>query len=173
VLLALHFVDLTGRRIGAVRNLRREDITFGTPPSIRWRQEFDKCGNEGEVPIGHHLAEIVTKHLDEVPCGKNGCLIPARNARTGELREHPMTTDALRYWLGIAERRAGVKRGQHCGWHAYRRKFATQRKHLPVADVMAVMGLSDVNVFHTSYARPDMETLLRVVKLDGTGQEGG
>ena len=52
--LALVLVEATGRRIGAVRGLRWQDVATD-PPSITWRKEFDKRRREqtGEVDEQH------------------------------------------------------------------------------------------------------------------------
>lgn len=48
-------------------------------------------------------------------------------------------------------------------WHAYRRKWATERKDLPLKDVAAVGGWKDVATLITSYQHVDETTMLRVM----------
>jgi hypothetical protein len=48
-------------------------------------------------------------------------------------------------------------------WHAYRRKWATERKHLPLKDVAAAGGWVDVETLLRSYQQPDKGTLLAVM----------
>ena len=43
-------------------------------------------------------------------------------------------------WLRKAERLAGLEPQRGSLWHAYRRKWATERKHLPDVDVAAAGG---------------------------------
>jgi hypothetical protein len=45
-------------------------------------------------------------------------------------------------------------------WHPYRRKWATERKHLSITDVAEAGGWKDTVTLLTCYARPDNETLL-------------
>lgn len=48
----------------------------------------------------------------------------------------------------------GVPKLKGALWHAYRRKWATERKDLPLRDVMAAGGWKDVTTLLTSY--PDL-----------------
>jgi len=48
-------------------------------------------------------------------------------------------------------------------WHPYRRKWATERKHLSLKDVAAAGGWKDVETLLTCYQQPDDETMLAVV----------
>jgi hypothetical protein len=48
-------------------------------------------------------------------------------------------------------------------WHAYRRSWATSRKGLPVADVAAAGGWSDISTLLNCYQQADHQTLLDVM----------
>ncbi len=48
-------------------------------------------------------------------------------------------------------------------WHAYRRKWATERKHLPDVDVAAAGGWSDTATLKLAYQQADEATMFRVV----------
>jgi hypothetical protein len=56
-------------------------------------------------------------------------------------------------------------------WHGYRRKWATERKPFPQADVMAAGGWSDPATLHNCYQQADEATVLAVMacpnKLNG------
>lgn len=54
--LALTLAEATGRRLGAIRQLKWEDIDFSRS-TIRWRAETDKKGKEWIVPIPAELCE--------------------------------------------------------------------------------------------------------------------
>ncbi len=69
-------------------------------------------------------------------------------------------------WLQEAEELAGLEKLDGSLWHAYRRKWATVRKHLPEADVAAAGGWTNSNTLRQVYQQADQETMLRVV-LDG------
>ena len=49
------------------------------------------------------------------------------------------------------------------GFHAYRRKWATKRKHLPVKDVAEAGGWLDTRSLEQCYQQTDEATLLQVV----------
>jgi hypothetical protein len=65
--------------------------------------------------------------------------------------------------LRKAERAAKLEHLEGTTWHAYRRLFATARKHLPEADVMQAAGWKDSRSFKL-YQQHDAETLQRVVE---------
>ncbi len=48
-------------------------------------------------------------------------------------------------------------------WHSYRRKWATERKHMPDVDVAQAGGWKSTVSLKTSYQQADTETTLRVV----------
>jgi integrase len=70
-------------------------------------------------------------------------------------------------WLGrqleAAEEAAGLDKLDGALFHAYRRSWATSRKHLPAADVAAAGGWSDVTTLIRVYQQPDEDTLLAVM----------
>jgi hypothetical protein len=77
--------------------------------------------------------------------------------------------------LRKAYRRAGLTTLNSGLWHPWRRKFATERKELPLKDVALAGGWRDRNTFLVCYQQPDPETLTRVVlhapKLRDNGLE--
>ena len=66
-------------------------------------------------------------------------------------------------WLRNAEKLAGLEPQDGSLWHAYRRAWATQRKHLPAVDVAKAGGWSTVQVVTQIYQQADSETTLRVI----------
>ena len=48
-------------------------------------------------------------------------------------------------------------------WHAYRRLWATERKHLPVADVAAAGGWQGPSTLLTCYQQATPEAMLQVM----------
>ena len=58
---------------------------------------------------------------------------------------------------------AGLEKLDGSLWHAYRRKWATERKHLPDVDVAAAGGWANPNTLRLVYQQADQETMLRVV----------
>lgn len=76
---------------------------------------------------------------------------------------NPPRLEVVSSCLLQAEALAGVEEQNGSLWHAYRRKWATERKFMPVADVAAAGGRSDRSTVQNIYQQPDQATLLRVV----------
>ncbi len=62
-----------------------------------------------------------------------------------------------------AQKLAGLELLDGGDFHPYRRKWATERKHLPVQDVMYVGDWLDVRSLQACYQLVDAETLYAVV----------
>ena len=65
--------------------------------------------------------------------------------------------------LERAEKLAELDPLEGSDFHAHRRKWATERKHLSDTDVMAAGGWRDPRSLKGSYQKADAETLLAVV----------
>ncbi len=62
-----------------------------------------------------------------------------------------------------AEAHAKLQKLDGSLWHAYRRKWATERKHLPLKDVADAGGWSEVSTLLRCYTQSDDETMLAVM----------
>jgi hypothetical protein len=62
-------------------------------------------------------------------------------------------------WLSVAEKKAGLTKLNGAQWHAYRRKWASERKHLSIVDVAAAGGWRDTATLLGCYMQPDAVTL--------------
>ena len=155
--LALILAEGTGRRIGSIRHLRWSDMNLDQP-SIRWRAEFDKKRREQIVPIPGSLA----------------CAIKAARLRLGSVgdgwvfsqvsKDAPWAPAQCQDYLRRAEAVAGVEKLEGGLWHAYRRKWATERKDLPLKDVAVAGGWKDVTTLLTCYQHADEATMLKVLE---------
>jgi hypothetical protein len=74
-------------------------------------------------------------------------------------------------WLRKAEKLAGLEPQRVSRWHAYRRGFATSRKHLPDVDVAAAGGWKSLHALKTSSQEADPETMLDVILAGGELRE--
>jgi len=63
-----------------------------------------------------------------------------------------------------AEQHAKLPKLEGGLWHPYRRKWATERKHLPLSDVAEAGGWKDRGTLLQCYQQPDPDTLLRVME---------
>lgn len=96
--------------------------------------------------------------MTERPGVGTAYLFPSpRNAR------RPVSKDLASAWLQKAGTLAELQPLDGSLWHAYRRKWATERKHLPDVDVAAAGGWSDLTSLKTAYQQVDGATLYRVV----------
>ncbi len=75
----------------------------------------------------------------------------------------PITRQLADKWLREGEKLAGVEPQKGSLWHAYRCKWATQRKHLPVQDVVRGGGWKSNAMVLNIYTQADGETMLQVV----------
>ena len=155
--LALTLAEATGRRLGAIRQLKWDDIDF-SQSTIRWRAETDKKGKEWIVPIPAELCEDLRSFRVRMGGAFGGLIFPSHADPT-----RAVSRDSFGHWLADAERRAKLPKLDGSLWHAYRRAWATTRKHLPVVDVAAAGGWSDVSTLLKCYQHADHDTLLEVM----------
>ncbi|MCH7533904.1 MAG: site-specific integrase [Gemmatimonadetes bacterium] len=159
----LDIVNGTGRRLSAVCSLRFDDLDLrlrdGCPHgSIRWRADTDKSGIERIVPMDPRVRTAIDRILRERPGVGSAPLFP-KPTDPGV----PMTRHLAAKWLQKAEVLAGLEPHKGSLWHAYRRKWATERKHLPDVDVAEAGGWKTTETLKTAYQQADPETILCVV----------
>jgi hypothetical protein len=153
----------TGRRLNAVVNLKHGDVDrkatkvapYGT---IFWSKEFDKMGRDATVPMSPDVRAALDRIRDRRPSTPAAKLFPhPRDASRAVGRHLPDQ------WLRKAEALAGLKPQEGSLWHAYRRAWATARKHLPATDVAKAGGWKTVSMVSEVYTQADDETTLAVV----------
>lgn len=74
-------------------------------------------------------------------------------------------------WLRKAEKLAEVEPHDGSLWHAYRRRWATVRKHLPATDVAAAGGWEGPETLQRVYQQADQETMSEIVTSGGSLRE--
>jgi integrase len=150
----------TGRRLSAILQLRYDDLRLSDGPygAIRWRADTDKGGRESVVPLAPEARKAIDRAL---ACRPGIGPIPLFPSPRDPSRSVSRFT--ANGWLRKAERAAKLEHLEGTTWHAYRRLFATARKHLPEADVMQAAGWKDSRSFKL-YQQHDAETLQRVVE---------
>ena len=158
----------TGRRLSAVCSLTYGDLSLSDEPygSIRWPADTDKMGHESTVPISPSVRAALDRiHLERPGIGA-APLFPSPSDPTT-----PMTRHLADKWLRKAEKLAGVESQKGSLWHAYRRKWATERKHLSDTDVAAAGGWQNSLTLRKVYQQSDAETMLQVVLGGGELRE--
>ena len=164
----LDIVNGTGRRISAVCKLTYEDLRLDQGPhgSVRWPAHTDKTGRETIVAISPDVRKAVDRILRERPGIGSAPLFPSP-----EDAQKPITRHLADKWLRKGEELADLEPQKGSLWHAYRRKWATERKHLPDVDVAAAGGWKTVQTLKSAYQQADAETMLRVVLEAGELRE--
>ncbi len=156
----------TGRRISAICALRFEDLRLDAPPfgAIRWPADTDKMGVAWETAIDERARRALDRVLVDREVGtrrrwpQSPYLFPSpRNA------VRPVSKDLASAWLEAAEAMAELPKLDGSLWHAYRRGWATARKHYPVADVAAAGGWKTRDTLERIYQQPDAATLRQVI----------
>ena len=150
----------TGRRLSAVCKLTFVDLRLDEGPhgSIRWPASTDKVDRESTVPISPCVRASLDRVLSERPGIGAAPLFPSPGDPT-----KPMTRHLADKWLRKAEELAGVEPQKGTLWHAYRRKWATERKHLSDTDVAAAGGWTSSLTLKRVYQQSDAETMLQAV----------
>jgi integrase len=158
---------LTGRRLTPILALRYADLSLKATDeephgAITWVSGTDKKRKAWRVPMSAAVREVLDRVLTERPTIGTGFLFPSpRNPA-----QH-VSKDLASAWLERAEVLAKQPKQDGSLWHAYRRGWATLRKHLPDADVMAAGGWSDPTCLKACYQQADPATVLKVVEAYG------
>ena len=160
--LILALVNGTGRRLSAVLHLKVSDLLLDEKPygAIRWRAEWDKGKRDQVVPINREVRAEIDRFLYARPAIGDAWLVPSRRKRKAN---RPLSRSGAANMLKRAEKLAKLPHLSGSTWHAYRRKWATERKHLPAVDVAAAGGWKNVRTLQTVYQQPDQSSMLRVV----------
>ena len=155
---ALFLAERTGKRLGSIRQLRWEDFAFERQV-VYWRAEADKKGYKWEVPMPADFFETVRSFQREIGA-VGGYVFSSHDSRDGI-----MDTSQFAKWLRVAEKAAKLPKLDGSLWHAYRRKWAIERKFLPLKDVAAAGGWKDVNTLLEVYQQSDEESVLAVTSV--------
>jgi integrase len=125
--------------------------------AIRWPADTDKMGRESTVPISPVVRAALIRTLEDRGIA-GGYLFPSPIDPA-----RPVNKDLVRQWLRQAELLADLEPQQGSAWHAYRRGWATARKHLPLPDIAAAGGWKGTEALQRCYLHADDETMLAVV----------
>lgn len=110
------------------------------------------------VPLSKAARAAIDRILELNPVVGELPLFPAPRAKG-----KPWSRWRARDLLEKAEAAAELEPLAGGDFHPYRRKWATERKHLPVQDVMEAGGWKDRRSLEGSYQQADEETMLAVV----------
>jgi integrase len=150
----------TGRRISSILALQWADWRpeLGRNGKLRWRAEEDKVGREWWAPVTPEVRDELERLRQERPGVGAALLFPAPNHPT-----EPVAVRVATDWLHHAEKLAGLLPLPGGAWHPFRRRWATERKHLSPMDVAAVGGWVGTATLQKCYQVADEETMEAVV----------
>lgn len=168
----LLLVNATGHRLSAVLSLKWSDIDWTVEPerrpygSIRWRADAvgNKVRNEHVVQMSRRTRAVLRLIRRRRPGIGGAWIFPAPRSKPSNPK--PLHRSVADKWLRQAEKRAKLEPQDGSLWHAYRRKWATERKGHSMVDVAKAGGWKSARTVPT-YQLPDDVNVLRVV-LDAT-----
>jgi integrase len=165
----LQLANETGRRISAIRQLRRSDVLLdrGAYGSLRFRADSDKMGYESIVPISLEARGVLEVALARCPSPfEEAWLFPA----PGNVGE-PVSRYLCDKWLREAEKEAKLDPLVGGLWHPYRRKFASDMVDVPDRIVAKLGGWKTPRTLDL-YSQPSEEVLASALSLRrGLGSE--
>ena len=137
--------------------LRWDDFDFERK-TIRWRPESDKRRKAWTTPLPQRAEELLMSFRPKCLRIGSAVVFPHPKDVTRPVSQH-----LAAYWLKRAFELGGIERPEGGLWHCFRRKWATERKGMPLSDVAAAGGWTDVHTLVTCYQQPDPDTLREVV----------
>ena len=145
--LALVLAHETGHRQQAVCHLRWADINFDRAEVV-WRAEFDKSGAAHRTPLTEAALAALREARTQRPGIGAGWLFPAPRKP-----DQPCDRGIMSEWFRRAIALSGVSVPPRTGFHALRRKFATELKDVPLPDLCDLGGWKDAKTILQCYHR--------------------
>ena len=136
--------------------------------AVRWRPKTTSRGTRTLRRISRQARAALERYLRTHPRVGDVWIFPQSNHP-----DRPTNTLLARHLLVRAEARAELPRVDRGAFHAYRRLFASERKHLPDVDLMRTGGWRDLATMKRSYQQADPATTLRVIENEPETREPG
>ena len=174
----------TGRRRGAIRHLKAEDLTLeGGDLWITFRQAYDKGRKKDRlVPVSEETGQLVADALEREEVRAGGWLLPGGllGQRSPEkFWQQPVSTGALNRMLKHAEELLGIPHVAGRGFHGIKRRHVTESWEIASGDaalVGDVTGNVDAKLLRSVYRqqnRPRMRRQVDMVRGRLSGQKEG
>jgi len=163
----LDVIEGLGWRVSAICLLQASDVDRKrdkTAPHgrLKKRGDVDKEGVEMWIPLSENVRAALDRAIAaNSVIGDLPIFQLPRASRPGAPR--PWTRWHARDLLERAEQLAGLEHVKGGDFHPFRRKWVSERKHLPSRDVAAAGGWRDLRTMERSYQQMDEHTLLAVV----------
>jgi integrase len=173
----------TGRRISAILGLRWADVLFkpeeawakckDLDPQTDWLVE-DFANGGIRWYAGRGTNKKRRDHVSPIPTAvKTALLLWQRKSLSigGSTfvfvapsdRGQPLERHLAKKWLAKSERLAELPHQAQRGWHGFRRRWATKRKHFPLKDLAAAGDWRDVGTPLKNYQQSDRAARLAVI----------
>ena len=168
-----YFLDLQegmGWRVSALCQIRASDLDLRATETapfgrILKREESDKMGVEMWAPLAEGVRRAIDGLLTLRPViGDTPLFSAVRDPAKAWTRYYASSL------MKRAEKAAGIA---HMGHHAFRRKWASERKHLPLVDVAAAGGWKGTVTLTRCYVQPDEATMYAVMSEPRKVRVGG
>ena len=147
----------TGHRISAIRQLRWSDV-YLDKKVVTWRAENDKTELQHTTALTDGLVTLLGRaRRKRLSIADGWILVDARD------ESMPMSRQQARAMWDRLAKTAGIPTGQRFGWHAMRRKFATDLKAMPLRDLAHAGGWKSTATILEAYQQPDLELQRRML----------
>lgn len=146
--MALWLLETTGRRRGAIMGLRWSDFDVAAK-RVTWRADEDKGKKTRVVPYPDSF--FATMRDFQRRLGAVGGYVFART----DDPERPAPPELLSQWIRKAEDHAGLPKLTGGTTHPYRRKWRSERNHLPLKAVAHAGGWDDFDTMIRCYDHPE------------------
>lgn len=156
----LAVVHDSGHRIGAVRQLRWDDVDLKTL-DVRWRVEFDKTRREHRTPLTKATAKAL-RAARKVASAISEWVFPSPTDPS-----QPVSINLARDWWLRCEEAAKLPHQPGCGWHSLRRLFATELKNVPLRDLCELGGWRSPQLVVSVHQRADPFTMRKALEQRG------
>jgi len=153
---ALILAEAFGNRISSIRHLAWADIRWADR-EVWWNPIYDKMEYERTSHIPDDVLAALAAWRDDPSRLPSPWILYAPADPT-----RPVSENRVQLWMTRAFTKLGTPRPKGFGWHALRRKWNTDRKDLPMKDVMAAGGWKSLAAF-LRYQQPDKATMRAVM----------
>lgn len=158
----------TGRRLSAVRQIRKEDLLMTDDGRllIRFRSETDKAGKASVVPVSDQTARLIADALEKERVQKSEYLLPAGRLGYDEDIDKPIGAGTLIDKLHEAEDVLEIPRVENRATHALKRLHVTVGMEVSQGDtsiVGDVTGTASAELLRQVYRQQDTERITRQV----------
>lgn len=167
VTLAANIACDTGRRLSAIRRIRKDDLRMvGERLVIHFQKESDKGRRGMQVPVSDQTARLVADALDREDVQKSEHLFPAGRVGYDEHHDKPITAGSLIEKLHKAEDALGIERVKNRGFHGLKRLHVTLGFEVSGGDealVGDVTGNVSPELLRNVYRQQDRDRMTRHV----------